>query len=259
MALVSPTVLRWLVRSAGYGAELLGGYLISQLSEHVEQSDLVWRRVNVEFSPSGGITQPSDRAMFTLDIINLTSGAVDTSWTTGDYTAVETRLNTYMGTVMSNTGSGWTHTGYRWYVRSFNAIGNPKPFQPNGGPVRFTAANTAAGGGSTGVRQWATAVTEHTALPKHWGRWYLPSPGNTSLVGGGRYTTTYVDAMVTAANTLRNGLATDGNHLVVPVTQVNKQPFRGLLAVNGIQVDDVPDIIRRRRPASVNYRNLNVT
>jgi hypothetical protein len=43
---------------------------------------------------------------------------------------------------------------------------------------------------------------------------------------------------------------------VVPVTQVDKLASRGLLTVQEIQVDNVPDVIRRRRIAATGYRKI---
>jgi hypothetical protein len=56
------------------------------------------------------------------------------------------------------------------------------------------------------------------------------------------------NAMATAAGALYSGMADSDFQIVVPILQVDKIPNRSLVGVSSIQVDDVPDIIRRRRP-----------
>jgi hypothetical protein len=56
------------------------------------------------------------------------------------------------------------------------------------------------------------------------------------------------NAMATAAGALYSGMAGSDFQIVVPILQVDKIPNRSLVGVSSIQVDDVPDIIRRRRP-----------
>jgi hypothetical protein len=40
------------------------------------------------------------------------------------------------------------------------------------------------------------------------------------------------------------------------VTQAQKADLRGLLTISEVQVDDVPDVIRRRRAHTTTYRKV---
>jgi len=42
----------------------------------------------------------------------------------------------------------------------------------------------------------------------------------------------------------------------VPTTQVNGVASRQLLGIAKIQVDNVPDVVRRRRPRTTTYRKV---
>jgi hypothetical protein len=66
-----------------------------------------------------------------------------------------------------------------------------------------------------------------------------------------------VDNVLAAADTLYEAWAAAELFAVVPVSQVNKAPYRALLGVRQLQVDDIPDIQRRRRPRQVKTRILS--
>jgi hypothetical protein len=53
---------------------------------------------------------------------------------------------------------------------------------------------------------------------------------------------------------LYSALATAELFPVVAVTQVDKAPSRGLLTIDKVTIDDIPDVIRRRRPRNTVYR-----
>jgi hypothetical protein len=103
--------------------------------------------------------------------------------------------------------------------------------------------------------QVAFALTEKTAWPKHWGRTYLPTPQGLHVFGD-RWTSACVDTIVGAANTLYQGLAAAEFFPVVPVTQVASDPARALVGITQVQGDDIPDVIRRRRPRNTTYRKV---
>jgi hypothetical protein len=49
-------------------------------------------------------------------------------------------------------------------------------------------------------------------------------------------------------STLYSGLAGSDFQIAVPVTSIDKVDARVLLNVTSVQIDDIPDVIRRRRP-----------
>lgn len=230
------------------------GYIRDLLThESPAPSVMQWRKlmVKIENISAGAVSQ--DAAWCTWDLVNITGGNVDNSWTTGDYTTAEALFTTFWGSMLSKINNYGKVSEYRWYTREFNGYDQEKPFKDSGPPQRVTTVSYTGSGGGAGPSQMALTLTERTAWPKHWGRVYIPffSPG---LMTSDRIATSTVDAVGTATNTLYNGLATAELFPVVAVTQVKNDPARALLTVDHITVDNVPDVIRRRRPRNTTYR-----
>jgi hypothetical protein len=96
----------------------------------------------------------------------------------------------------------------------------------------------------------ACSITFRTAVRKSWGRTYLPI--SIDAIGiNGRPKNVAVDAIATATNTLVTTAATNDFHLVVV-----SQPLASSLNVERIEVDNVADVIRRRRWKATTYRKL---
>jgi hypothetical protein len=127
-----------------------------------------------------------------------------------------------------------------------------RPFAETGPPSSLVVIGPSAGTG-TGVLPYQTAptVTFRTAWPKHWGRIYLPVPPAAALDSTGRFTSSYRSTMHTAVKALLGGLHDDGFYPVIPVGQLNKEPWHALLSVSAVVMDDIPDVQRRRRPRQV--------
>lgn len=213
-----------------------------------------WRRVSVKWqNPASSLTQ--DYAYTTYDIANITGGTLDSSWTTTDYTDCEAALDAFHTSYLGVLASGCKVLEYRWYVRRFNPYDKPEVFAKTGPPQRVTAKTFSGTGGNPMAPQVAMTVTEKTAWPKHWGRYYLPYPGQGATVDG-RISSAVTNAVATAAGTLITALAAKEFYCVVPVGQVEKVPQRGLLTVSQIQVDNSFDVIRRRRFYSPTQRVL---
>jgi hypothetical protein len=231
-------------------AEVALPWLLDKLDFGAEEVDpLEWRRYEIGYTrptPSGTV---EDKAWWTMDIANITGGALDASWTSGDYSAVLTAYNTLMGSLNAQMANAVTEAEVRVYKRAFNSMDNPKPFAESGPPeVIYTPARTGTAGTTTVPYQIACSVTEKTPWPGHWGRAYLPNFGVGKLDANGRWTSATTSSVAAAFGTFATSLQASGFFLVVPVTQVAKQPFRALLPVTSIQVDDIPDVQRRRRP-----------
>jgi len=203
-----------------------------------------------------------DRIMTSMQLMNYTGGAVDPSWTTADFTTAETQLNTFWTSVSARMPTGFTLESYRWYPFG-PTITAPNPAR------RITTPAGISGGSSTYAypHQISCAVTERTSDRLHWGRMYLPPlASSASQVGvDGRFVSTHVDAIAGFANTLYTGLS--GVDLQ-PVVWSPAKPARinasgntlpatsaAAYSVEKIQVDNVPDVIRSRRPLPT-YRKI---
>jgi hypothetical protein len=94
------------------------------------------------------------------------------------------------------------------------------------------------------------SVTKRTAIPRHWGRVYVPglTEGATATGGTGRWNTGLVDGMGSAFHNFFDAMQTAGFPVVVASTQTDKRLEGALLGITEVQVDDLPDVIRRRRP-----------
>lgn len=161
-----------------------------------------------------------------------------------DKALVEGRADTMFTTLKALMPSHLTLLEYRWhdYDQSWT-----KP----GPATRVTSKNVACTGAATNVvpDQVATTVTFKTASRKHWGRMYWPQLISTAYSSTGRLSTGNTDTFVGAVHTFLNGCDTDGNEPVVA-----SNVHGGILAISELQMDNTPDVIRRRRAKHVEYR-----
>lgn len=246
----------WLKVAIEIGEVLLppSVYYLYELLTHkgTAEPGTTWRHLQCVFTPSWAGSVNADKVVVGFDLANITGGALDDTWTDTDFTTCETLFNAFWAAYAPSMGNGTKLSEYRWYTRSFNAVDDPeKRFNDSGPPVRVVTKNVA--GGSTGclAPQTAVTITERTAWPKHWGRLYLPWPAIDTGTAIGRIDTSRMNTWMNAANTLYNGLATAEFYPVNPVTQVNKQWYPALLTINTIAMDDVFDVVRRRRLRNV--------
>lgn len=181
-----------------------------------------------------------------FDILNMTSSSPDDTWTTTDFTQCETALDAFFTALVNYWSTGYKLTTYNWY-RVGEGVTKPNP------AVRQLAKGTPIVGTSAGhlaSPQTACSITFRTAVRRSWGRTYLPAPqlsGNTA----GVITTGNVDAIAGAANTLAVALAANDFYLVV-----TSKKLHAALNVERVEVDDVLDVIRRRRWKSSTYKKL---
>lgn len=199
-----------------------------------------------EMQDGAGSFSTRERGMFGIHWINTTSGSLDTSWITADYTAVESAVQTFFTAIAGYVSTSCRLVEHRWYPFG-PGVTAPNP------PSRVATIATPIVGTGSGqwVHQQASTVTLRTSLRKHWGRMYLPITAGP-VTTGGQYTTAFCDAVGNAARTMLTGPGTSQG--VVPVVwSRSKQRAYG---ITDIEVDSVPDIIRRRRPRSTNYRKI---
>lgn len=252
---------KWLLRAAGEAIPAGLAWMAGELTAQGEApTPLEWRRFTLSWTrntPAGTI---EDKAQFKLDLVNITSDALDVSWTAGDYSACQAAFQTFATSQAARMTSNQTWSEVRGYAMRFNPVADiTRPFADTG-PPQYVAALTGAGGvGGAGVAlpyQVSPSVTLRTAWAKHWGRSYMASPGAPNLDGYGRLISAYMTGTGAAYKAMLGTLHDAGFFPVIPVGQLNKQPFHGLLGVNQVVVDDIPDIQRRRRPRQALVRTV---
>lgn len=205
-----------------------------------------WRKFTFHWENTA-TTDAGDDQVFTIDLVNITNGNVDGTWTDADYDYCVGLLNTMCVDMLPNIVSYLTLREIRAYIAGFNPYSNPKPFAATGPPERvYPLALTGALTGSF-PPQPCTTVTEMTPSRPHWGRFYTPTFGAACYAPGGRLAASVVAALATNAHDTYNNLMSNQFFPVVPTTQSSKAPARTLQTVSGVRVDDVSDVQRRRR------------
>ena len=231
-----------------------------------EAEELQWRRLVLVWQRATPTGTSEDEAMFTFDFVNITGGSVDTTWTLQDYQAVEGAFDTLMATVRTFQSSGHTLIAYRWYQMQFaSPMLVDRRFLPTGPPVRIVPKNLPGTSANDALPyQVAFSVTERTSIPRHWGRFYLPGASEGVATGPwGRFQSTTIQAIADSVALCYFNLQNAELFPVVVSTQAqsggpgSESVLGGtLLGVTNIQVDDIPDVIRRRRPRQPNIRTV---
>lgn len=161
---------------------------------------------------------------------------------------VEGLLNSFWASVQAAAmSSEYSRQSYIWHQYKGVAA---KP-----GPAVRTTATSGAGGATARIAdQVAATVSLRTASRKHWGRIYVPGiPSSAFVTGGVLASSAIVDVMALAGRTLVNGLAA----LTNPVEWgVASRKFSGFLVASALEVDDIPDVQRRRRTNSAPYKKI---
>lgn len=187
----------------------------------------------------------SDPMFIHFDFLNMTSGSPDDTWITTDFTALETLLATFITTVSAYWSDKWRYTQVAWH-RVGTGIGKPNPAERTlilTTPIAGSIATPVA------IPQAACSITFRTGVRASWGRTYLPYAGTAGV--SAKLVSTTVDAICTAAHTLAAGAAAQDFYLVV--TSLAKA---STLNVEKVEVDDIFDVIRRRRWKQSTYRKL---
>lgn len=181
-----------------------------------------------------------------FDWLNITSGAPDDTWITSDYTTLETLVKTFDAAITPYRPAGVVLTTLIWH-RVGSGIGTPNPAERT---TVLASPQVGSLSGSCSPQQIASSLTFRTGVRKSWGRTYLPVmspvPGSSPYLS-----TAAVDAIANNANAMVTGAATADFNLVV----VSK-PLASSLNVEHVEVDNVLDVIRRRRPKKSTYRKI---
>lgn len=155
-----------------------------------------------------------------------------------DHALVEARLDAFWTALVTYRTTFVNEGFHRWYG-PFDAPG------PHGEAIRVAAAATLDGTATQGLpQQVACSVTLETDVRRRWGRFYIPCLGTNALASPsdqGRWSDAFTTAVANAADTCFTQTLTDWRVVVFGA------PTPTSLEVRQIRVDDIPDIIRRRR------------
>ena len=256
-----PPWAKWLLQVAPLIAQGLQLALdhIGPLSDSAQPTPSEWRHLQVVGSPQSSV-DPGERFVTTFDVVNITGSKVDSSWTQQDYDLVASNLDALLLAISTHMAVEARWQELRFYRRLFNPVGTTDehgrdaPYAKSGPPTIIYPMNRVGSLADAQAPQVAITTTDRTPYAKHWGRNYWPWPGAPTCSPTGRITTTIVNAYATALHTFYDTLMRAEMFPVVTVTSINKTPARGLLGVSEIQVDDVFDVIRRRRSSSTLLR-----
>lgn len=201
------------------------------------------RRATLHLKRTASGSQDDD-AQVHFDFLNITSDAPDDTWTSGDFSALEGRLTTWWAAVKGQVPTWYSHYRFSWH-RVGSGIVKPNP------AARITDLVTPVAGTATSNMppQVACSISLRTAIRKHWGRTYLPFGNNMDSFG--RVPTANAGVITAATKALLDGAKSDDF-----VCVVTSETAQSAFVVDQVSVDDVADIIRRRRWKRVNSRSL---
>lgn len=210
------------------------------------------RKVQFIWSENDQATPKDDARVATFHLIKLSGGVPTDTWVAGDFTALDSAFTTWWGNIKSQFCSQVTWDRIKVY-KAGPAIVPPQP------PVYDADKNVIATGATNAALppQSAVSVTEIAGSKRYWGRFYLPPPDSGKLSTYGRLDTTAQTAIADHTDTLYTALKTANLEPVVYRAALPERetkagttlPARNASAwtVEKIQVDDVMDVIRRRR------------
>lgn len=178
-------------------------------------------------------TPADDDGLMHFDFLNITGGAPDDTWTTGDYTTLESLIASWWGTVRTYVPTRWRFSRMLWHRHGPDVL-LPNPAER----IVDISSPTSGVNGGTYPPQAACSITFRTGVRHSWGRTYLPIGGGSA----GRMATADSDAIANATRTLLAGAASADFHPVVVST-----PLRSALGIDTVETDTTIDIIRRRR------------
>lgn len=271
---------KWLIKHAvPFALAGLESFYTDGVAEVVNPDDASWRRQVWKYQRNTPLGTEEDYALWGVDIVNVTSNTIDSTWTEGDFALVEAAASELAQALSGMQASHHTLVERAYYMRAFNPDipwGQPVPrivTDPDtgeqeemnrfvrGGPPVFRQALTLAGGAtpSGAPYQAAMSVTLKTPTRKHWGRIYLPGLAGTATPGtNGRFSTAACQQVANLFAEYAADLSANDFYLSVTTTQHEKKYAAAHHAVREIQVDDVPDVIRRRRPRQASVRSIGV-
>lgn len=254
-------------------AAMIWGYGLGNLGRNIEHlyefewdaltpDTLNWRRL-VARAENMESDDTADDVACTFDLVNFTGGQLDPTWTDSDFTSAFTQIE-----FICNQWCTYMCARYRWnkidaYVMEFNPEwpdSDPAlkifPFKLTGPPEKSHTLNNQGNSSGTGAGQLAFSVTEEVPVRRNWGRFYLPGVASAWITTSGHFVTSAVSAMANHVHQAYFNLSQTELFPCVPATYSQKHRIAALNNVTGVRVDDVPDVIRRRRPVRKTYEAI---
>jgi hypothetical protein len=227
-----------------YGTpEYTGSSLVSAGTSAVAGSGVGVRRAVLSWTQTAPGTIVDDARETHFDFMNITGGSPDDTWTTTDFTDLETLILAWHAAVKVYMDQTMVLQTIKWY-RIGTGVIPPNP------PERILSPADACTSASIVLPpQNAMSITFKTARRRQWGRSYLPGITTAALGTRGALSSSVVDVIGGATNTMVAGAAA-------------KQFYQGVLsgvagsffATEQVQVDDVADVIRSRRWKNTTHR-----
>jgi hypothetical protein len=211
-------------------------------------------RVTLGFNRATPTGTREDRAVCSIWVAKVIGGGLYSMIPISELAALETALTTFSQTVMLNVSSDWNNVEYAWHqVNADSPRDDTGRGQKMGPAVRVTVVNNVGASASPRLPdQVSSTITLRTVVRSSWGRLYVPGGVSANLTSTmGRWTTTRVDALANAFNALHD--TWQGLQYQVGVYSMLHPAF---LTPKAIEVDDIPDIVRRRRAKQANYRKI---
>jgi len=216
-----------------------------------------WMHVHLVGQPVTS-TEVADNFVTTFDIVNITGGAIDSTWNEADFAAVSAQIYALSQGWVSRMSSDYRWIEQRYYRRYFNPLSLTQPFAPSGPPAMIIPNSGTGAQGSYQAPQVAVTTTDRTAYPGHWGRNYWPHPYAGLASSGGYISQSSVDSLAQLVHDVYEDLMGAEFYPVVPITRYTSGdtviPARGLLTISEVQVDNLFDVMRSRRPKKATYR-----
>lgn len=209
------------------------------------------RKVQMIWSVADAAVSQEDARVCTFHLIKAPGGVASSDWVAADFTAMMSALD-YFWTALAPLYPQEVMWDRVKVYRDGPAIVPPQV------PVFDQDKNVSGTDGANPLPpQVAISVTEIAGVKRHWGRFYLPNATVSILTGYGRMSGTAQTTIATAVDALYTAWVAAG---LVPVVYRKALPERetksgatlparaaSAWSVEKVQVDDVLDVIRRRR------------
>jgi len=203
------------------------------------------RRAQFVIDPTPPGSFADDVRTMHFDFLNITGGSPDDTWTSGDYTTMDTHALNLWGAMSTYITTAYHLREVRWY-----RIG-PGVNPPN--PPEHVVTVGAAGTSSSDelLPQAALSLTFKTADRKRWGRTYVPGLTTAILDTHGVAKTASVDALGAALDTIMAATIGDDFHPVVYSKTTQAANY-----MEKLQIDNLLDVIRSRRWRNATHKYL---